>query len=126
MNWRHHGRQVLESLAVAVLLWAYYAGADLLHRHLLVMVPAAVIGMLLLFVTLLLYGRVPLWIERGLQPWLRHFTLFLLPPTVGVLAAWPQVRAQAGPFLVTLLLATLIPLYFGAQVFRALSRRWSR
>ncbi len=126
MKWREHGRQVLESLAVAVLLWAYYAGADFLHRHFLVMVPAAVVGMLLLLTTLLLFGRVPLWIERGLQPWLRHFTLFLLPPTVGVLAVWPQVRAQAFPFLVTLLLATLIPLYFGAHAFRAFSRRWPR
>ena len=119
-------RRVIEPAAAILALLAFYSVGELVHRHALPMVPGTVIGMLLLLIMLLSLGRVPLWLERGLQPLLRHFTLFLLPPTVGVLTVWPQVRAQAGPFLVTLLLATLIPLYFGVPAFRYFRRDRSR
>ncbi|NNM50896.1 MAG: CidA/LrgA family protein [Pseudomonadales bacterium] len=115
-------REGWQAALAALVLFAYFVLGQVMHVHVMPTVPPAVLGMLLLLGTLFLLGRVPSWLERGIQMLLRHFTLFLLPPTVGILAIWPEVRSHAAGFLLTLVLATLIPLYFGAWCFQYLTQ----
>ncbi len=119
-------REAWQAGLAALVLLAYFAWGQVIHTYALPTVPPAVLGMLFLLGTLFLLGRVPTWLERGIPLLLRHFTLFLLPPTVGIMAIWPEVRLHAAGFLLTLVVATLIPLYFGAWCFQYLSQYRSK
>lgn len=110
--------------ATAIVLIGFFVVGDRLHHWLLPTVPPAVIGMLLLFTIFLLRGDVPGWLERGISRLLRHFTLYLLPPSVGVIAIWPQIAARAGAVIGTLVISTLATLVFvGTLYARASDKR---
>lgn len=109
-------------VATAVVLVAFFLLGGWLHHQWLPTIPPAVIGMVLLFVGLLLLGRVPRWFELSIQKMLRHFTLFLLPPSVGVIAIWPEIAARAGSVVATLVVSTLVTLFFVVVVYYRLSR----
>ena len=82
-------------LASAACLVLFFFLGTWLQQYLFHSVPAAVLGMLSLFLLLLILGEIPVWLESGVQLWLRHFSLFLLPPTVGVIVLWPTIRTHA-------------------------------
>ncbi len=112
-------------LSICALLLYFFLG-QWLHQHWLPTVPPAISGVLLLFVTLLLLGEIPPWLDVGVSLLLRHFTLFLLPPSVGVIAVWPQIKAHWPGFCLTLLLSTFIPLYAAAYLYQFLEQRERR
>ncbi|WP_221793473.1 CidA/LrgA family protein [Oceanobacter mangrovi] len=71
-------------------------------------VPAAICGMLLLLVFLLLRGKVPHSLDtttRFLSPWL---PMFLVPVSVGV-TSQAELLQQKGPLLLVILIVSLIP-----------------
>ncbi len=110
-------------LASSVCLVVFFFLGSLLQQYLFHTVPAAVLGMLLLFLLLVMLGEVPLWLESGVQKLLRHFTLFLLPPTVGVVVLWPSIRLHAVAYGVALVVSVLVPLYVGGWLYQYLGRR---
>jgi holin-like protein len=72
--------------------------------------PASLIGLLLLFIALICLGRVPKPLEYVSQFFLKHLSVFFIPPLV---AAWfyaKQLGDNLGLFLFAIVLSTFISL----------------
>jgi holin-like protein len=94
------------ALLTFVLFW--FLGYGLSHY---VPLPAALLGLLLLFIGLLFLGRVPKALEHVSQFCLRHLSFFFIPPLV---AAWfyaEQLGDQLWVFLFAVMLSTFVSLW---------------
>ncbi|MEQ6291889.1 CidA/LrgA family protein [Vogesella sp. GCM10023246] len=80
---------------------------EVLARSLGLPVPGAVIGMLLLFITLVLRQGVPAALRQNVPTLMTHMSLLFIPAGVGILAFWPLLSAHPLAMTVVLLLATL-------------------
>lgn len=91
-------------------------------RYLGLPVPGPVLGMLLLFLTLVL-RRGP---DRGLEDvsggLLAHLSLLFVPAGVGLMVHWERIAAEWLPILAALVLSTLITLAVSAGVMLMLQR----
>jgi holin-like protein len=99
---------IKSTLACITLILFWFLGL-LLSRY--VALPAALLGLLLLFFGLLCLGRVPKALEHVSQFFLRHLSLFFIPPLV---AAWfyaEQLGSNLWLFLFAIMFSTFISLY---------------
>jgi holin-like protein len=87
-----------------------------------VALPAALLGLLLLFIGLVILGRVPKSLELVCQFLLRHLSFFFIPPLV---AAWfyvEQLGNNLWLFLLAIIFSTFVSLcltsWLGQQLFR--------
>lgn len=85
-------------------------------------VPGPVVGMLLLFVTLLLRGSAPSWLRDSCQQLLSHLSLLFVPAGVGVLLHFQRLGAEWLPITVALVASTVITIGVTALVMRALQK----
>jgi holin-like protein len=85
-------------------------------------VPGPVIGMLLLFVTLLARGAAPAWLRDTCQGLLSHLSLLFVPAGVGVLLHFQRLGAEWLPIVVALVASTVITIGVTALVMRALQK----
>jgi holin-like protein len=85
-------------------------------------VPGPVIGMLLLFVTLLVRGSAPAWLRDTCQGLLSHLSLLFVPAGVGVLLHFKRLGAEWLPIVVALVASTVITIGVTALVMRALQK----
>jgi len=95
----------ISSFFTLILFWLL--GYGLSHY---VALPAALLGLLLLFIALLCLGRVPTSLEYVSQFFLRHLSLFFIPPLV---AAWfyaEQLGDKLWLFLFAVTLSTFVSL----------------
>jgi holin-like protein len=93
--------------AFLTLMLFWLLGYGLSHY---VALPAALLGLLLLFITLLFLGRVPKALEDASQFCLRHLSFFFIPPLV---AAWfyaEQLEGKLWLFLFAVMLSTFVSL----------------
>ena len=86
-------------------------------------VPGPVAGMLLLFLTLLLVGRVPDGLARASEGLLSHLSLLFVPAGVGMMVHFDRIAASWLPIVVTLLLSTIGTLMITAWLMK-LTRAW--
>lgn len=99
---------VNSTLAFITLILFWFLGFWLSHY---IALPAALLGLLLLFIGLLCLGRVPKPLEYVSQFCLRHLSLFFIPPLV---AAWfyaEQLGNNLWLFLFAIMFSTFISLY---------------
>jgi holin-like protein len=95
------------ALAFITLIVFWFLGYVL---SLYVALPAALLGLLLLFMGLLFLGRVPKSLEHVSQFLLRHLSFFFIPPLV---AAWfyaEQLGSKLWLFLFAIMLSTVVSL----------------
>jgi putative effector of murein hydrolase LrgA (UPF0299 family) len=85
-------------------------------------VPGPVVGMLLLFVTLLARGSAPQWLRDTCQQLLAHLSLLFVPAGVGVLLHFKRLGAEWLPITVALVASTVITIGVTALVMRWLQR----
>ncbi|MDH4096381.1 MAG: CidA/LrgA family protein [Betaproteobacteria bacterium] len=85
-------------------------------------VPGPVVGMLLLFTTLLARGAAPAWLRETCQGLLSHLSLLFVPAGVGVLLHFQRLGAEWLPIAVALVASTVITIGVTALVMRALQR----
>jgi len=85
-------------------------------------VPGPVIGMLLLFVTLLLRGSAPEWLRTTCQTLLAHLSLLFVPAGVGVMLHFQRLGAEWLPIAVALVASTVITIGLTALVMKGLQR----
>ena len=93
--------------AFITLILFWLMGAGLSHY---IALPASLLGLLLLFITLLFLGRVPKSLEKVSQICLRHLSFFFIPPLV---AAWfyaEQLGDKLWLFLFAVMLSTFVSL----------------
>jgi holin-like protein len=85
-------------------------------------VPGPVVGMLLLFATLVARGAAPAWLRETCQGLLSHLSLLFVPAGVGVLLHFQRLGAEWLPIAVALVASTVITIGVTALVMRALQR----
>ncbi|MGI4859657.1 MAG: CidA/LrgA family protein [Janthinobacterium lividum] len=111
--------------AFVVLLFFQCVGEGLSHA-LRLPVPGAVVGMLLLLVSLLLRPATATVIEPACLQLLRNLSLLFIPAGVGIMASASTVRGDAVAVVVSVAVSTVLAIAVAALVTRALLRRQRR
>lgn len=114
---------VKSTLAFMTLIFFWVLGYWLSHYLAL---PAALLGLLLLFFTLICLGRVPKHLEYVSQFFLRHLSLFFIPPLVAAWVYAEQLGEHLWLFLFAIILSTFVSLcitsWLGQRFFGRLSK----
>lgn len=109
-------------LGLITLLLVYQLAGELIVHFTDWSIPGPVIGMFLLFITLLMRASwAELWIEPT-QGFLRYLSLFFVPAGVGVMVHLPLIAEQWLAILVALFFSTLVSLIITAWVMLFASR----
>jgi putative effector of murein hydrolase LrgA (UPF0299 family) len=107
--------------AFTLLLVYQLAGEAIVHVAGLP-VPGPVVGMLLLFVTLLACGSAPDWLRDTCQALLAHLSLLFVPAGVGVMLHFQRLGAEWLPVAVALVASTVITIGVSALAMKWLQR----
>jgi holin-like protein len=109
-------------LAALSVLLVYQLIGEVLVQLLALPVPGPVIGMLLLFITLLLRGAAPEWLRTTSNALLGHLSLLFVPAGVGVMLHFKRLGAEWLPISIALVASTVITIGVAALVMRLLQR----
>lgn len=104
--------------AIALLL-VYQLTGELLVLLLGLPVPGPVIGMLLLFLTLLIRGGTPRPLRDTAQGLLGHLSLLFIPAGVGVMVHAGRIAEEWLPIVAALVLSTAVTIIVTALAMRA-------
>jgi putative effector of murein hydrolase LrgA (UPF0299 family) len=85
-------------------------------------IPGPVLGMLLLFISLLVRDSLADTIEPATAALLSHLSLLFVPAGVGVMAHWEQIGNDWLPIAVSLVLSTLLTLALTSLFMQMLIR----
>lgn len=85
--------------------------------------PGAVVGMLMLFLTLLIMREPPELITTGADFLLRHLALLFVPAGVGVVLLLELIRDQWLAMLVSLVVSTVLSMLFTGWLMQRLLPR---
>jgi holin-like protein len=108
--------------ALTILLLFQLAG-EVITRALELPIPGPVIGMLLLFVTLVIRGSAPDTLRETAQGLLSYLPLLFVPAGVGVMVHAALLKSEWLAILITLLGSTLIALVVTAVTIEVLRPR---
>lgn len=75
-------------------------------------IPGPVIGMVILLISLMIYGRVPEGLRVTTNGLTQHLAFFFVPAGVGVMANWPLISQNLLDIIIVLFVSTL-----GLQAF---------
>jgi len=109
-------------LAALTVLLVYQLIGEVLVQLLGLPVPGPVIGMLLLFLSLLLRGEAPAPLRDTANGLLGHLSLLFVPAGVGVMLHFHRLASEWLPILVALVASTVLTIGVTALVMRALQR----
>jgi len=109
-------------LAAITVLLVYQLIGETLVLALKLPVPGPVIGMLLLFLTLLVRGSVLESVRETAQGLLQHLSLLFVPAGVGVMIHFSRVFDEWLPILVSLVVSTILTIVVTALTLRFLLR----
>ena len=104
------------------LLLVYQLVGEVSTRLLHLPVPGPVLGMMLLFITLLLRKRVEPVVEPAASALLSHLSLLFVPAGVGVMVHAGHMGEAWLPIIAALVVGTLITLAVTALVMQAMQR----
>ncbi|MGH1429608.1 MAG: CidA/LrgA family protein [Neptuniibacter sp.] len=85
-------------------------------------IPGSVFGMLILFVGLILGGRVPSGLRVASEGLLKCLPLFLVPAGVGLMKYFGVLSEYWAEILLALFMSTLVTMVFVAVLIKCLSR----
>jgi holin-like protein len=109
-------------LGAITLLLVYQLAGEVLVQLTGLPVPGPVVGMLLLFVTLLVRGRAPELLRDTSQQLLSHLSLLFVPAGVGVMLHFGRLGAEWLALAVALVASTVLTIAATALVMRLLQR----
>ncbi len=104
------------------ILLAYQLVGEITSRLLQLPVPGPVIGMILLFLTLLLRGSLEKTLDSAATALLSHLSLLFVPAGVGVVVHLDLIGDEWLPISIALVLSTLITLAATALIMLAIKR----
>jgi len=110
-------------LGAITLLLVYQTIGEIVVQLIGLPVPGPVIGMALLFVTLLVRGSAPAWLRDSCQQLLSHLSLLFVPAGVGVMLHFERLGAEWLPIVIALVASTVITIGVTALVMQALRKR---
>ncbi|MEX0604116.1 MAG: CidA/LrgA family protein [Marinobacter sp.] len=108
------------------LLLIYQLVGEVSVRLLELPVPGPVMGMVMLFLTLMIRGRLVKSVEPASSALLSHLSLLFVPAGVGLMVHFSRLGNEWLPIGVTLLLSTIITMAVTAWVMQWVSRRTVR
>jgi len=111
--------------AITVLL-VYQLVGEIIVVALALPIPGPVLGMALLFATLIVRGAVGDDLRQAANGLLRHLSLLFVPAGVGVMAHLGRLTDEWWPIAVSLVVSTLVTIAVTALVMRWLLARRSR
>ena len=109
---------MLRSLSI---LLAFQLAGEMLAALLHLPLPGPVLGMLLLFLALVLRGRVSPGLAEDAQYLLRYLPLILIPPSVGIMDYWGLLADNALAVGLTIVLTTALSLAASALLLKHLA-----
>jgi len=109
--------------AITILLCFQLLG-EILVRYFSLVVPGPVLGMALLFVTLILRNCVDSSLEKTAAGLLSHLSLLFVPAGVGIMVHFDRVADEWFAIGVSLVVSTAITLAVSAGIMYAVAR-WS-
>jgi holin-like protein len=104
------------------LLLIYQLIGEVSARLLKLPIPGPVLGMLLLFISLLVRDSLAETIETATSALLSHLSLLFVPAGVGVMVHWGRIDHDWLPITVALVLSTLLSLALTALFMQVLIR----
>lgn len=104
-------------LGFTVLLAFQWIG-EFIVRLIQAPIPGPVVGMVLLFLALLLYRRVPAALDRVSQGLLANLALLFVPAAVGAALQLAEYRKYLVQFMILIALSTLITMAVTAFILR--------
>jgi len=104
------------------LLLIYQLAGEVSVRLLGLPVPGPVMGMVMLFVTLMIRGRMVKAVEPASTALLGHLSLLFVPAGVGLIVHFSRLGNEWLPISVTLLLSTIITMAITALVMQWVTR----
>ena len=110
-------------LAAITLLLVYQLAGEIVVVALGLPIPGPVVGMALLFVTLVIRGHVTGDLRETASGLLRHLSLLFVPAGVGVMLHFGRIGDEWLPLAAALVGSTLLTIAVTALVLRALMRR---
>ncbi|MFT4818201.1 MAG: holin-like protein [Marinobacter psychrophilus] len=108
------------------LLLIYQLAGEVSVRLLGLPVPGPVMGMVMLFITLMIRGQMAKAVEPASTALLSHLSLLFVPAGVGLVVHFNRLGNEWLPISVTLLLSTTITMAVTALVMRWVTRLTAR
>lgn len=105
------------------LLLVYQLVGEVTVRLLDVPIPGPVLGMVMLFVTLLIRGQAPDSVDQASSALLSHLSLLFVPAGVGMMVHFDRIAQEWVPITLALLLSTIITMVATALIMQ-LTSRW--
>lgn len=109
---------MMDLITGITLLLLYQLAGESIILLLELPVPGPVVGMLLLFLTLLIRGRVGVALEATATGLLSHLSLLFVPAGVGILVHIDMITNEWLPITAALILSTLLTLAITALVMK--------
>jgi holin-like protein len=106
---------------IAILLFYQLAGT-IFVLWLDIKTPGPVLGMILLFATLLLMRRIPESLSFSADHLLKHLSLLFVPAGVGVVTHLQRIGSEWFPIVTTLFVSTLVSMAVTAWVMQWMVR----
>ncbi len=103
-----------------IILIAYHQTGEALMHWTGWPIPGSVVGMLLLFLSLVLFKSPANAVQPAAEFLLRHLALFFVPAGVGIMVLFDLIAEEWLAMLVGMVLSTLISLVFTAWVMQLL------
>ena len=85
-------------------------------------VPGPVLGMIMLFITLVIKGNISKSLQGASTTLLSHLSLLFIPAGVGMMVHFERIQNEWLPISIALLLSTTITLIFSAVVMLLMSK----
>ena len=104
------------------LLLVYQLAGEIIVRLLGVPIPGPVLGMVMLFVTMMIRGRAPESVEQASTALLSHLSLLFVPAGVGMMTHFGRIADEWLPITLALLLSTVITMVATALIMQQTSR----
>lgn len=108
---------------VLAILLLYQLVGELIVRAFALPIPGPVVGMALLFLTLLARGRVGEELRNGASALLQHLSLLFIPAGAGVMLHLQRIESEWLPITVALIVSTFAGMAVTGLVLRAMTRR---
>jgi len=105
------------------LLLAYQLVGEVTVRLLALPIPGPVLGMVMLFVTLLIRGQIPKSLNNASNALLSHLSLLFVPAGVGMMVHFDRIADEWLPITLALFLSTVITMVATAVIMQ-ITTRW--
>jgi len=105
------------------LLLVYQLTGEILVRLLGMPIPGPVLGMVMLFVTLMIRGNAPDSLSEASSALLSHLSLLFVPAGVGMMTHFGRIADEWLPITLALFLSTVITMVATALIMQ-LTTRW--